>query len=322
MKNRIPKLLTPLLFVIFASSAASSFEGPLQVKNQFPLFVFLNAPYLEKALPEDSLSAILSYSSDFMVRSSSDWSVGLDMETTELSFRYKKKIVDSFEVGIDVPFLSFNSGFLDNFLSDYHRTFGFSDYGRSSRPANTFLYQVSKKGQLLVQGENGSVGLGDIRLTAKKALLLTDPVVSLMAEIELPTGSASKGFGSGGIDTGIAVLIDKRLGEKVMVYGNMGVVFPGDLKWSERVKLRDSLYGGICVEAAPWKNFSLLGQVVFQSSPFPETGISTIDRPAVLLSLGGRYSRGENSFELSLTEDPNTSGAPDFTVTFAFKRKL
>ncbi|HXX57667.1 MAG TPA: DUF3187 family protein [Thermodesulfovibrionales bacterium] len=321
MKNSIANLST-LLFLLFLASPATSFEGPLQVKNQFPLFVFLNPPYLERALPEDSLSVILSYSSDYMVKSSSDWSVGLDMETTELSLRYKKKIVNSFELGIDVPFLSFNSGFLDHFLSDYHRTFGFSDYGRSNRPANTFLYEMSKNGKLLIQADNGTIGLGDIRLTAKKALLLADPVVSLMADIELPTGSASKGFGSGGIDTGIAVLIDKRLGEKVMLYGNVGVVFTGDLKWKERVKLRDSLYGGVCVEAAPWKNFSLLGQAVFQSSPFPETGIPSLDRLSVLLSFGGRYSRGENIFELSLTEDPNTAGAPDFTVVFAFKRKL
>jgi hypothetical protein len=41
---------------------------------------------------------------------------------------------------------------------------------------------------------------------------------------------------------------------------------------------------------------------------------------AVLLSLGGRYYSGNNSFELSFTEDPNTSGAPDFSLNFSFKK--
>jgi hypothetical protein len=66
----------------------------------------------------------------------------------------------------------------------------------------------------------------------------------------------------------------------------------------------------------------LVAQVFVQSSPFPQTGISSIDRPAVLLTFGGRYYAGSNSFELSLTEDPNTAGAPDFTLNFSFRRKF
>jgi hypothetical protein len=62
--------------------------------------------------------------------------------------------------------------------------------------------------------------------------------------------------------------------------------------------------------------------VLFQNSPFPKTGISSIDRISALLSFGGRYTSGKNSVELSFTEDPNTAGAPDFIVTIAFKRHL
>ncbi len=35
--------------------------------------------------------------------------------------------------------ISFNSGFMDAFLSSFHKTFGFPDYGRSGRPGNDFL---------------------------------------------------------------------------------------------------------------------------------------------------------------------------------------
>ena len=45
-----------------------------------------------------------------------------------------------------------------------------------------------------------------------------------------------------------------------------------------------------------------------------------MDNPAILLSIGGRYYRDRNHFELSLTEDLNTSGAPDFIINFSFKR--
>ena len=36
-----------MLLLLSARSAAAGFEGPFQVKNQFPLFLALNQPYLE-----------------------------------------------------------------------------------------------------------------------------------------------------------------------------------------------------------------------------------------------------------------------------------
>jgi len=310
--------MLPLIF----SSVAFPFEGPLQVKNQFPLFFPLNAPYLERASYEDSLSATLSYSSVFMVKDSPEWSVNLDMELAELNFRLRKDIRDVVQLGIDIPFLSFNSGFMDNFLSSYHNAFGFSDYGRNSRPSNEFLYEVRKNGALVIQGEGGSVGIGDIRFSAKKVILSNDPVVSLQATLELPTGNASKGYGSGSVDAGISLLMDKRISEKIKAYLNLGAIFPGSLKGHETVTLKNVVYGGVAVEARPWEHISLLGQVIFQNSPFPKTGISSIDRISALLSFGGRYTSGKSSVELSFTEDPNTSGAPDFTIVIGFKRTL
>jgi hypothetical protein len=322
MRKYLPVLLGIIIPLTFLVPEAFPFGGPLQTKNQFPLFLPLNPPYLETASYDNSFSIDLSYSSVYMVRSSPAWSVDLDMEVAELNFRYRKDVLDLFELGVDIPILSFNSGFMDDFLSTYHKRFGFSDYGRSGRPTNAFLYEVRENGRLVIKGEGGRTGIGDVRITAKRTLLSADPTVSLMADVELPTGSASKGFGNGSIDAGIALLVDKKISDRIKAYVNVGAVFPGDLKAHETIKLRDFLYGGVCLEAELSKNFSILGQAIAQNSPFPKTGVSTVDRPAVLLTLGGRYSSGKNSFELSITEDPNTAGAPDFTVTFAFKKRF
>lgn len=318
--KKIILLFLPFIIISFYSFTTYAFEGPLQVKNQFPLFLNVNAPFLETASIENSFSANLSYSSIYLVRSSSEWSMGLDMEITELDLRFRKNIKNFIEFGVDLPFLSFNSGFMDDFINSYHDAFGFPDYGRSNRPDNEFLYEVKRKGVLILRGEGGRIGIGDIRLTLKKPILKGDPAISIRADVELPTGDAKKGYGSGSIDAGFAVLIDKKLSERFKAYGNLGVVFPGDLRGHERVELREFLCGGAAIEAALWKNLSFLGQVFVQGSPFPKTNISSVDRIVVLLSLGGRYSSGNNSFELSFTEDPNTSGAPDFTMNFFFKR--
>jgi len=309
-----------LLIFSLHSRASYGFDGPLQARNQFPLFLYLNTPYLESALVENSFSASLSYSSINLVESSSEWDIGLDMEITELNLRFRKNIGDFIELGIELPILSFSSGFMDGFLESYHDAFGFPDYGRSNRPDNEFLYEVRRNRDLVVKGKNGHIGIGDIRLTLKKPLLNSDPAISIKGDIELPTGDAKAGYGNGSIDAGIAVLMDKKLSEYFKSYLNIGAVFPGNLRGHEEITLREFLYGGAAIEASFWKNISLIVQVFVQGSPFPKTDISSVDRLAVLLSLGGRYSSGNNNFEFSLTEDPNTSGAPDFTLNFSFKR--
>lgn len=315
------RLIIVLVFVISCRSAFA-FEGPLKVNNQFPPFLIVDSPRLESASTGTSFTAGLSYSSVYMVRSSASWKADLDMEVADLSFGYRKNIPGLFELGIEVPFLSFSSGFMDDFLEGYHRAFGFSDYGRSNRPENKFLYEISYKGKTIIKGRDGRVGLGDIRLTAKREILKGDPVVSLRLDLELPTGDASTGFGSGGFDTGLACLVNKRLGKKFMSYWTAGAVFPGNLRAANEVDLRSFVYGGAGIEAALWKNLSLIGQIFFQGSPFPRTSIPQIDRTAALLSFGARYRTGKDLLELSVTEDPNTAGAPDFTLNLNFRRRF
>jgi hypothetical protein len=315
-----------LLVVLFACLPGSVFahtlDGPFQVKNQFPIFLPINQPYLEQAATEDSLSMSLSHSSVFVIEDSPQWSTHLDIELTELTLRYKKNIPGHLEAGIDVPILRATGGFMDGFLEWYHDTFGFDDYGRSSRPENAFLYEVKKNGAKLIEGDNGKTGFGDVRITFKKKLVENDPVISLLADIELPTGDAKIGYGNGSVDTGIAVLLDKDLGEKTKLYANLGAVFPGDLKAHQRVDLEDFFYGGAAVETLPWSNVSLIAQLMLQTSPYPHTDISQIDTPAVILVLGGRYYGTLGSYEFSLTEDVNTSGASDFIFNMSYRKRF
>jgi Protein of unknown function (DUF3187) len=322
MNRHLTMTVVLFLSAFFFASPAVPFDGPFPVRNQFPLYRVINPPSLEKASLEDSFSADLSYASVYMVQSSSTWSIAADMEVAELDLRFRKSFNDSFELGIDVPFISFNSGFMDSFLNDYHRAFGFPDYGRSERPLNSFLYEVRRNGVLIIKGDTGT-GIGDIRLTAKKTLLRSDSAaITLLADVELPTGDASRGFGNGSLDAGGALLVEKTIGEKVKVYGNVGILFPGKLRANETLTLDASPYAGLGVEAAVWSHLSLLGQVMIQKSPLPETGIGSLDRPSVLLSLGGRYAWEKNSLDFAFTEDPNTAGAPDVSFTFSFKRRF
>ncbi len=299
---------------------AAAFDGPLSVRNQFPLVLPALPPSFESAGLGDSFSLSLSHSSVNLVENTSQWSVGLDMEITELALRFAKRIGERLQLSATIPILVFGSGVMDEPLEWYHRTFGFPDYGRGSRPDNSFLYEVSKNGRLLIKGQNGRIGIGDVKLAAQYCVYATNPVISLRAEVELPTGDAKSGYGNGSLDAGLSVLIDGQLGRSVKVYGNAGIVFPGDLRGYERINLEEFGFAAAGVEVLLSERFSVLGQVVVQGMPFPKTGISGIDGTSIILPLGVRYRSGPNTFEVSLTEDPGASGAPDFTVTALYRR--
>ncbi len=317
------KLLSVLLALLLSAGHAHAFlfEGPFQVKNQFPIFLPINQPYLEPAATADSFSVSLSHSSVFVMKDSIQWMAHLDMELTELDLRYKKDLPGLFELGIDVPVLRATAGFMDRPLAWYHRAFHFGDYGRTSRPRNDFLYDIRLNNMPLVEGDNDRTAFGDIRVTAKRNLVSGPRFkASILVDEELPTGNARVGYGNGSYDTGVALLLDQDVTDNARLYANIGAVFPGALRAYQTVKLNSFYYGGAALEYLYEYDLGLLAQVMVQTSPYPDTGISQIDKAGILLVLGGRYYGSWGSYELSLTEDPNTSGAPDFILNLTYRK--
>jgi hypothetical protein len=317
-------VFTAILLMTFLAipEQAYSFEGPLQVRNQFPLFMHADVPGLESAQTNNAFTAGFSYSSVYMSRQSTAWNVLLDFEIATLELQYRRVVGHELELGIRVPIINFNGGVMDSFLQDFHKTFNLPDYNRSERPRNVFAYEVRKDGQLMIRGASGGAGLGDIRLSAKKRVLTGDLAVSVAAGLELPTGNARKGYGNGSVDADLAVMADIRLSDRFMAYVNAGIVFPGDVRAEQTIRLKESFYAGGGLEYLVTPNLGLLGQAIFQTSPYPKTGIGNIDRAGVLGVLGCRYTKDKDSLEFSLTEDLNTAGANDFTLNLSYKRRF
>ncbi|MEK6742209.1 MAG: DUF3187 family protein [Nitrospirota bacterium] len=296
-----------------------SFDGPLQARNQFPLFLPLALPFLESAAARDSASVSVNHSSVYVTEYSPNWTVNMDLELTELAVRLKKRIGDRTEIGLDVPFLRFTEGFLDRPLEGYHDVLRAKDYGRHERPHNEFLYELTRNGLPIIKAESDTSGIGDTRLTLKREVTRGFPLVSVMGSLEFPTGDAKAGYGNGSYDGSLAVLVDIDFGKTYRGYGNAGAVFPGALKGYQTVPMRTYYYGGFGIEAAWWDHFSIIVQTLVASSPYPNTGIRQVDWPGMLLTFGGRYSCGPGSFEFSLSEDPDTAGAPDFILNVTGK---
>jgi hypothetical protein len=316
-------LLALICFILIGTSLkVFAFEGPLQIRNSYPIFIHADQPYLEKAAMENSMSFSLSHSSTYTVDESDNWIINLDMEITEFTFRYKRILRELVELDVDIPVLVIGGGFMDGFLEEYHDTFGFSDYGRSERPHNELLYEVRENGDLIVEGKSG-VRLGDIRISVKKPLMSSDKYhLSIKGDLEIPISNAEEGFSNGSLDAGIALLFDAAITDRIMTYWNIGAVFPGDVKGHKDLDLENFIYGGVVLEAKISGSFSLLAQLMGQSDIYPQTDISAVDDDAYMLAAGGRFSSKNRSFDLSLTEDINTAGAPDFIINVTYKVRI
>ena len=289
-------------------------------------------------MPETSFSVNLSHSSVFTVQNSGEWVIDMDMEITELNLRYKHYIKSIGELSIDLPFIVFGSGFLDGFLQSYHDLISVHDpYGRSGRPKNSFLYEIrhGEFTQLLAERGSGSpgntaivlgrtgTGLGDIRLTLKRPLIVSDNYsLSIKGDIELPTGDAKEGYGNGNLDAGVSILYDRKLRNNIISYWNIGAVFPGDVDGYGNIDLHNFIYGGAAIEIDILKRWSILFQLHAQSPVYPETDLHAIDWTAYLLAFGCRYNKDNHSIEFSITEDLNSAGAPDFIANISYKVNL
>lgn len=319
MFNTLKSVFLSIALLLLFVGPVYPFSGPLRYSNQFPLFLHTNAPMFESAKTEGGgFSAQLSYSSIHQLRNSKDWSIALDMEIATFNLAYKIMVKDFFELTASLPVHSFHNGFMDDFVNSYHDAFDFPDYGRRQRPINDFLYEVKRNGKTVIKGRNGRIDVGDLRLSFKREILCNDPVFSIKADVEFPTGDGKRGFGNESIDGAVSLLVDKNLGRLFKLYGNFGVVFPGNLNAYEKIDLKTYLFFNSAVEFQLSKNFTLPLNLHFQTSPYYKTGIRQVDDASVQLALGFRYLFKKYSTEFSIVEDLNTTGAPDFVLNFVF----
>lgn len=307
----------------FSAAVSHALDGPLHVKNSFPLAAVLDAPSPEPATYRNFLSLGLTHSSVDFIESDNGYDFRIDTEVTELELRYRKIVSGIFELGVDIPFRSFGSGFLDKGIDKFHRAFGI-DSGKAGESANRFLFEVKKDGQTVLRGESGRIGLGDVRGHVKRSLFSARGfAAALAADLEFPTGSARKGYGNGSPDKRIALLVDGKFGERIGVHANIGKVFAGDIRGYVRLPVDDYRYGALALEAALSARSSVVGQYFIQDSPLPQDGLtfpSLKKRPA-LASLGYRYASDRYIYEFSITENIKPAFTPDLMLNVTITRK-
>jgi len=164
---------------LFAASNTSSSEHwrhqPLPSANRNPLVQVHDIPEANGAftLPKN----VMQWSSTLDMASISSQSLGsgsartnqanesllLDGETYRAAFKLRYGLSEQSDISITLPLIAHSGGFADNAISGWHDTLGLPGGNRASRPDNTLDYRYQRNGQILLEINQSTKGIGDIR---------------------------------------------------------------------------------------------------------------------------------------------------------------
>lgn len=208
---------------------------------------------------ESELAAISEYSSIVERGGDKKGYSDIDMEAWRLALVGRMGFKHNFEGFFEMPFYHMSGGFLDGFVQDFHRAFGFPNAGRERLPNGRFKYMLIKDGRIVYDYPPVTFLWGDLKLGIRHQVLGESrfrPALSLSFSTRLPTGKQSRGVGSRGMDFLLGVDLEKG-GKRWGIYFNTAYAVMSNMGTDEdlvkNVAWQSSLAGEIIISR--WVSF-------------------------------------------------------------------
>jgi hypothetical protein len=246
-------------------------------------------------------------------------SVTMKFETLRSGLFLRYGAAERWELSVEVPVLYRYRGFMDKPIQMVERvTTGLSP-ARNALGHSGYEFNISHGGQTVASGREGAVGLGDSTVTSKYQLLsegASTPALSVRTALKLPTGDSGQFFGSGSPDFGIGQAVEKGLGGRWVVYGNINGILPtGRIAG---MPLQPTISGIAAVEYLWSENLSFTAQFDYYSTPFHGVGTKVLDKGVTESVLGFSYRLSEHLLWQAYgveNLDFITGSAADFTLS-------
>jgi hypothetical protein len=270
-------------------------SGPIPVVNQCPIQLLFLQPIPDRAdtLPKGhgSIRLNTTITNTLVSQKSERYTAVVDMEMIRTSLELSYGILPRLELGLSLPAANYYSGFMDKPILEVEKFFGDPRNIREKEDADQFACFVRKDGKVLISGSNNSTGMGDLVLRAKGKVCDqgdTLPGLSTRVSVKLPTGDKDRAFGSGEVDWGLGLLLQKDI-DRISAYLNADVTFPGDAFNDAGVSLREFYTVMIGAEYRFAPRFSALAQMNWITRAFKNTGLEVLDKRIVELLIGLSY---------------------------------
>jgi len=309
--------------------------GPMPIRNQMPLYLFYlqMEPDRASVVKQGKFDIDAGYTVSNVTVScftpvSSLYEINIDAEVSRMTLDLRYGLSEKLEAGLDVPYLSLSRGYLDEFVEGFEDTVGATTpRSRTRQGSYNFNYSFRYNYQYLIKRTNASDGLGDIVLKAKYQISEEGqngfwPNASFRAAVKLPTGEKRSLLGSGEIDYGFGVLLDKAFSEKIIAYTGFNFLVIEKPSFFSVLNLKRNMISGLlAVEYLLSERVSMVAQATGNSTPYPSSGTNALDESAIDIGLGinYRFKEKENvSWHFAITENLNSASSPDVTIDTGF----
>ncbi len=313
---------------VVAASDFSNGKGPFPARDYNPVrLMFLAMPGEEADVLGPGRSQIrmeLAESNVIIFENQTNPTAQAVMkfETFRFAFTYRRGITRGIEGGFEIPVLYRDKGILDPFIISVEDAVRRLSPKRVKFTRGSFGgFSVVRAGDTIVSGDRGDLGLGDIALHAKFEVLNEGNAgvgLALRGAVKLPTGKDDLAFGSGKVDLGLGMALQKRIHTKWKIYFNQSVVFPLGTFLDTGFTLNPISTTILAVEWIWSPRFSWVTQIDFFTSPFHGTGVDALDNTVNEATFGFDYAlKPHVLWQVYGTENfnvPDIGAAADFTL--------
>ena len=336
-------LVCALALSVFWSGAAAPEEAdwpsiatPLRIVNLNPFHLLYGVPGsvgTRVLTPGSSeLIASLDMASHLRAGGSGSEQVLIDGETYRQALTLRHGFRDGWEYLLDISVVSHSAGVFDEFIENWHSTFGLPQSNRHNAPRDRLALFYASDGTTHVDLDRGASSLGDVSLGVGFSLppaTLSNDGLAVRSVLKLPTGDEDSLAGSGGFSASVWAETSGALpgsaGSRSWLYAATLGALVGEAPPSlPGLGGRLIAFGRFGVTWRPLTRLALTAQVDAHSSPYAASAVSPLSDAAVMIGLGGTLRLTEHTtLEIAVTEDDGSQhAAPDIGLHIAMRWRM
>lgn len=319
MKRVIPVLaLSPML------AAAGVIDQPFASSNRSPLVQLFGLPQTQGAelvgAAAGRWTLVAEAASYFTTDQSGSEAIYLDGESYRTALTLQWGLSERWELGITLPYITYDGGGMDSFIDGWHDTFGLPDGNRDQAPRDQLRFSYIDSGAEQLGLADHSDGLGDVQLAL--AYALTDGL-ALRAGVKLATGDAHKLTGSGGHDAYLSLHYSEPIAT-----GDWGYHLSAGLLWMQTgdvIAARQRDWAGFGSAALMWQASQavVLKLQLDGHTQLYDSALSQLGGSSAQLLMGGTVGLTENTaLDIVVSEDIVVETAPDVLFQLALRSQF
>jgi len=324
-QNLLIPIVALVLLLPFYSAEAAEVRAFYNI-NQLPFKQIFGLPSLDNSPLTEAgkwrLNFIANLSNTYEVTTEASEQIVTDVETFRGSLIVSYAPWDNWQLSVEVPYISHNGGFLDDFIYEWHDFFSMPQNGRSKDNSDELQISYLSDSGSSFEMDNSRSGFGDIRINGAYTRPWKNRALIFSTEMKFPTGDYDKLTGSGGYDFSLGLTLNDptSLGKyRITLYGGLATIFLGDIDGDLASEQNNfAVTGRVGIGWQATRLIQLKLQLDGLSSLY-DNDLEEMHDPSLQVVMGTSLTFTDDMYlDISVAEDLDTTTAPDVAFQLAF----